>query len=825
MKYISSLLLISIFVGCGGGGGEAGSSSSFQPVDKEEIQDTPKDIVIDRDELKNRVRSIIDSSDNHIGESQNLYFERGDVDIIYIGEKYESDNIIDRDTNKTYSFGDIKIDTSKEGEQSIDYFINNDHTLGLKKYIIITKNTPPKLELIGNKEMTIYLGEPYNVPFVKASDREEFDTISSKIVVSGEVDIYRAGRYVIDYKVTDRGGLSDEVSRVVVVKNRDDMKIEGAKKSDLDSIKLLDYLQGADKIDISIYNNKTKIGYSSRKPIAFGYSVGTKEIIFAMPDDIQDKFVLSLREENEDDSKYDIAIKKVVEVGDELANGCYLSEHFDTISIDNNPYNDVIKIECKSRSVGYYQKGVGLVAQNILLPQTGEDLSLESEDLTGRNLMNIDPLYSLYHLSGADIKVGIVDGGFVLPCHNELCGRVELIKKDDNNITYELHPTHVAGIIGATGKKSDAIGVATSAKLYSLSFYQYNYDVVDMLNVLYDRKIDISNHSYGPDRAGIYEYISQNVDNFIYKHPESIVVNSAGNSREDGNYWTIKDFSSAKNIITVGAVDKDANITSFSCVGPVNSGRIKPDIVAYGLGVDSSDNENGYALMSGTSMSAPHITGLLALLQEEYKRVNYGDGMREDVAKAILANSATDLGRRGPDYEYGYGIPDAKKAVKIIKSMSGAESQIILNSIKEGDIKEYSLRISSDMDVKLNLSWIDPAKSAIYVDDEIHPILNTYLTFKIVDSKNGRVYYPWSLDDDNPTTLAVNDKVNSVDNLQQIEAHLQKGEYKIVIENKMMNIGINQKFALVSNTPISGKALTKEEMKKIEFEYFLMNLY
>ena len=132
-----------------------------------------------------------------------------------------------------------------------------------------------------------------------------------------------------------------------------------------------------------------------------------------------------------------------------------------------------------------------------------------------------------------------------------------------------------------------------------------------------------------------------------------VVVCSAGNSGS-GSWKKITPPGGAENVITVGAVNKYGVLAPFSSVGNTADGRVKPDVVAVGLGSDVMGTDGNLRHANGTSFSSPIMCGMVACLWQ---------ACPELTAKEII-----ELVRRSgdravfPDNIYGYGIPDLWKA-------------------------------------------------------------------------------------------------------------------------------------------------------------------
>lgn len=149
-----------------------------------------------------------------------------------------------------------------------------------------------------------------------------------------------------------------------------------------------------------------------------------------------------------------------------------------------------------------------------------------------------------------------------------------------------------------------------------------------------------------------------------------VIVSSAGNS---GPLCSSVRYPPAiyDATLSVGAVDNNDVIAGFSSRGPVTvdeSNRLKPDVVAPGVSVRSSFPGGGYGSLSGTSMAAPHVVGLVALLISADPALSGN----VDALEAAIVQSAAPLtteqecggvpGSSIPNHTFGYGRIDALEA-------------------------------------------------------------------------------------------------------------------------------------------------------------------
>lgn len=134
-----------------------------------------------------------------------------------------------------------------------------------------------------------------------------------------------------------------------------------------------------------------------------------------------------------------------------------------------------------------------------------------------------------------------------------------------------------------------------------------------------------------------------------------VIVCSAGNAG-GGSWKKITPPGDAENVITVGAIDKKGLLAPFSSVGNTADGRVKPDVVAVGLGSDVMGTNGNLRRANGTSFSSPIMCGMIACLWQACPKLT----AKEMIELVRRSGDRADF----PDNIYGYGIPDLWKAYK-----------------------------------------------------------------------------------------------------------------------------------------------------------------
>jgi len=412
-----------------------------------------------------------------------------------------------------------------------------------------------------------------------------------------------------------------------------------------------------------------------------------------------------------------------------------------------------------------------------------------------------DPVHTLgYHgnpsAAPGSIVLAIWDGGWVATTHAAFSGRLTIGDPNAPNGQTDLHGTHVAGTMAGSGAASpagrDLRGHADGARIIS---YDWDDSDTEHRPAIRDFDIDISQNSWGMGDVcadfGVYDHsmLGPEYDaivNGVYGKRVSVVF-AAGNQQADcpPGWDTIGAPATAKNVIAVGATNSDdKSMTWFSSWGPVDDGRLKPDVVAPGCEKGGEGaiwstlppNTYGGPDWCGTSMAAPAVSGILGLFLEAYNQT-YGNDPWPSTLKAVLIHTAEDLGNPGPDYQFGYGHVDALAGINLITATAndGTSRYIRQDSVVNGGAKTYTLNSDGSSPLKCTLVWDDKEGTS----SSSKALIND-LDLRMI-APDGTTYYPWVLDKRNPGRAATRGD-NRLDNVEQVVVDTpQAGQWTVQV--------------------------------------------
>jgi len=270
--------------------------------------------------------------------------------------------------------------------------------------------------------------------------------------------------------------------------------------------------------------------------------------------------------------------------------------------------------------------------------------------------------------TGRGISIAVIDTGgtplHVMTPHLELYSTMRGLYSDRNG-----HGEHVASTVG--GKfaidprlRVECEGMAPEARLISIKCLGYvigfgkESDILEALSLAYRLEVDVVNMSLGteevppsPEEDPYSEVITKLTGEGI------MVVVSAGNSGSGSGSINVP--GACEDAITVGAWDElEGRVADFSSRGPV-WGMIKPDIIAPGIEIHSGitglldiqgdKKKQKFSYLSGTSMSAPHVSGLLACAKQMFNEA--GVPLNTEVVKSIFEEYGEPK-----DNERGWGL-------------------------------------------------------------------------------------------------------------------------------------------------------------------------
>ena len=277
-----------------------------------------------------------------------------------------------------------------------------------------------------------------------------------------------------------------------------------------------------------------------------------------------------------------------------------------------------------------------------------------SRPLTAANLKEVDWGVSSYKIpalwketEGEGVRVAVIDSGAA--SHYALQAVVERKNFSTDECADDLigHGTHVTGII--CGSQAPCMGIAKKSQVHALKVLGENghcsaQSVSEALGYAAKAGCDLACLSLGSASESplLHEAIKE------ASRSGMIIVAAAGNDGGRVNYP-----AAFEETVAVGAVDKHGEICPFSSRGE--------EIIcaAPGQDIQSTWLAGGYAVVSGTSMAAPFVVGVLALYIGTLGR----KATPQEILTALEATSS-DAGEPGRDELYGWGLIDPHKLVK-----------------------------------------------------------------------------------------------------------------------------------------------------------------
>jgi Subtilase family/Secretion system C-terminal sorting domain len=379
-------------------------------------------------------------------------------------------------------------------------------------------------------------------------------------------------------------------------------------------------------------------------------------------------------------------------------------------------------------------------------------------------------------ISGKNMTISIKENAFD---SSDIDFHGRFVSNRGSNYFLTTHANLMATLIGGAGNSSESgQGVAYSSRLLSTGFN----NLFPESEVYFDTlKISVQNNSYGSALESFYGAEAFAYDKLIEAKPTTSIIFSAGNSGTQkpttGTYTNLAAYANlsgnykmAKNILVVGSVDSFGLPDPLSSRGPAYDGRIKPDLVAF-----SPD---------GTSGAAALVSGSAALVQQAFmdkQKVTVPPSSA--LVKAVLLNSADDVGAEGIDFITGFGNLNTRCALETV-----AKGQFMEGQVAFSEKWTATLNVPQNLTrLKATLVWLDPTlspnrKSALTQD----------LDFELENKLTGLVYQPWVLNSqpnlDSLKLLPLR-KRDSLNNVEQITVELPSaGDYTLrVIGTKVLN--------------------------------------
>jgi Subtilase family/MAM domain, meprin/A5/mu/Secretion system C-terminal sorting domain/PKD domain len=452
----------------------------------------------------------------------------------------------------------------------------------------------------------------------------------------------------------------------------------------------------------------------------------------------------------------------------------------------------------------------------------------EPENYTGRTSHRVNTIQNEYmggrKYDGTGMKVQLQDDGIVGP-HIDFTGR---IPKQFTNDPTGSHGDHTGGtVISAGNLDPKGRGMAPGAEMYVYNYGQWNDSIVSHY-AKYGLRVTSTSYSNGCN-AG-YTAVTRDHDMEVRTLTALTHVFSAGNSNGSncgygaGTQWgnVTGGHKVGKNVITVANLSENDIINGSSSRGPAHDGRIKPDISGKGTSVYSTQPDNTYASLTGTSMSCPGVAGTITSLYQAYKDNNGGNDPNSGLIKAIVLNTADDIGNKGPDFKHGWGRINALRAVRLIEN-----KQYMTDTLDQGNNKVFNVTVPSGVaEVRIMMYYHDYEAVA-----GASVALINNLDMNVMDP-SFNLHMPWILDhtpDPAKLNLPATTGIDTLNNMEQVSIeNPAAGTYTVTVNGTKVPLGPQNFFIVYEfvmegvelTYPLGGEGFMPTEKEKIRWDAF-----
>ena len=444
-----------------------------------------------------------------------------------------------------------------------------------------------------------------------------------------------------------------------------------------------------------------------------------------------------------------------------------------------------------------------------------------------------------FTLDGSGEMIAIADTGLDQN-HPDLVGRVA-----STNTQFGLDPspadrnsghgTHIAvSVLGDGTGDSNARGVAPAANLV---MYALEHDptgtfgrigsIYDMLRDAEQMTARISVNAWGLNgNYGQYTADARSVDTFVHDRKDLTPVFSVGDRGAFGPSQ-VSSPATGKNVIAIGASTTGAtgtpalgSVVNFSSLGPSADGRIKPDLVAPGVGIcsglaEEAENPAGpsclsgthadgnayYMTLSGTSQATAVASGVAGLTREFIREQVGVSSPSSALVKAAMINGARDLGVPDvPNAAEGWGEVNLERTVLPMDGTTALDTFVDDKKVLSpgfGLLYSFALDPSHGFDV--TLAWTDEAGSALAAQSESRLVNNLDL---VLVGPDGTEWLGNDFSNGFTTTGGTADDLNNVERLRVAPGVLPAGTANYVLK-VLHRGGTQQDFALIMSAVAS----------------------